>query len=110
MPPIFLKQENVSLVTTRIISMHINRELLERAETLMRDATKSDNIELRETAWQALSALLIQQDRYKDALNTLEQIHKPLSAPDAMRVSVYYAMNDLKKFIDILKELEQLPE
>lgn len=75
----------------------VAHKLLERAETLMRDATKSDNIELRETAWQGLSALLIQQDRYEDALNALEQIHKPLSDPDTMRVSVYYAMNDLKK-------------
>jgi transcriptional regulator with XRE-family HTH domain len=88
-----------------IFMMHISStgsedaaaKLLERAETLMREAAKSDNIQLQETAWQGLSALLMQQERYEDSLNALEQIHKPLSDPDTMKVSVYYAMNDLGK-------------
>lgn len=71
--------------------------LTDRAADLMREASKSDDISIREAAWQGLGALLMQKERYGDALQALEQIHQPVTDPMAMKVSVYLAMGDLDK-------------
>lgn len=71
--------------------------LTDRAAALMREASDSDDTTIRETAWQNLCALLMMKERYEDALQTLEQIHQPVSDPVAMKVSVYLAMGDLEK-------------
>lgn len=71
--------------------------LLERAENLMREAAKSEDIETRESAWHSLSALLMQQERYEDALKALDNIHSSEIEPNKMKVSIYYAMGDYEK-------------
>ena len=71
--------------------------LLNRAEILMRDAAKSDNIQVREEAWHSLSALLMQQKRYEEALKALDSIHSSEIEPNKMKVSIYYAMGDYEK-------------
>ncbi|QAT50423.1 helix-turn-helix domain-containing protein [Caproiciproducens sp. NJN-50] len=71
--------------------------LLSRAETLMRDAAKSDDIQIREEAWHSLSALLMQQERYEDALKALDNIHSSEIEPDQIKVSIYYAMGNYEK-------------
>lgn len=71
--------------------------LLKRAENLIRDAAKSEDIETRESAWHSLSALLMQQERYEDALKALDNIHSSEIEPNQMKVSIYYAMGDYEK-------------
>jgi transcriptional regulator with XRE-family HTH domain len=88
-----------------VFMMHIScarseeeaQRLLEQAEKLMREAAKSEELSIREGALQGLCALLMQQERYEDALKALEQIHQPIMDPMTMKVSVYYAMGDLDK-------------
>lgn len=72
-------------------------QLLARAETLLWEASKSEDAATRDGAFQGLCALLMQRERYEDALKALEQIHQPLSDPLSMKVSVYYAMGDFEK-------------
>lgn len=72
-------------------------ELMDRAIALMQDAAKSNDIEICEAALQGLGAFYLQQERYKDSLNVLDKIHSSVIDPDRMKVSVYYAMGDLKK-------------
>ena len=71
--------------------------LLGRAESLMREASGSENIKIRETALSGLSALLMQQKRYEEALKALDGIHSSEIEPNQMRVSIYYAMGDYEK-------------
>jgi transcriptional regulator with XRE-family HTH domain len=71
--------------------------LLSRAEVLMREATESENIQIREAALQGLSALLTQQERYEEALKALDGIHSSEIEPNQMKVSIYYAMGDYEK-------------
>ena len=71
--------------------------LLSRAEILMREAAKSDDIQIREAALQGLSALLTQQERYEEALKALDGIHRSEIEPNQMKVSIYYAMGDYEK-------------
>lgn len=71
--------------------------LLSRAETLMREAAESDDIQIREAALQGLSALLTQQERYEETLKALDGIHSSEIEPNQMKVSVYYAMGDYEK-------------
>ena len=71
--------------------------LTDRAAALMREASNSDDITIREAAWQNLCALLMMKERYEEALQALEQIHQPVTDPMAMKVSVYLAMDDLDK-------------
>ena len=71
--------------------------LLGRAESLMREASGSENIKIRETALSGLSALLMQQKRYEEALKALDGIHSPEIEPNQMKVSIYYAMGDYEK-------------
>mgnify|MGYP000882725905 CR=1 FL=1 len=72
-------------------------ELIGRAADLIREATKSEDIQIRDAAWLSLSGLLIQQQQYEDALKALEEIHRSAADPEAMKVSVYYAMGNLEK-------------
>lgn len=71
--------------------------LLSRAETLMREAAKSEDIQIREAAWHSLSALLMQQKRYEEALKALDGIHNSEIEPNQMKVSIYYAMGNYEK-------------
>lgn len=71
--------------------------LLSRAEALMREAAKSEDIRIREAAWHSLSALLMQQKRYEEALKALDGIHSSEIEPNQMKVSIYYAMGDYEK-------------
>jgi transcriptional regulator with XRE-family HTH domain len=71
--------------------------LLSRAEVLMREAAESEDITIREAAWHSLSALLMQQKRYEEALKALDGIHSSEIEPNQMKVSIYYAMGDYEK-------------
>lgn len=71
--------------------------LLARSETLMREAAESTDITIREAALHSLSALLTQQERYEEALKTLDSIHSSEIDPNQMKVSIYYAMGDYEK-------------
>jgi len=71
--------------------------LLSRAEALMREAAKSEDIQIREAALHSLSALLMQQKRYEEALKALDGIHNSEIEPNQMKVSIYYAMGDYEK-------------
>lgn len=71
--------------------------LLNRSESLLRKAAESENIKIHETALSGLSALLMQQKRYEEALGALDGIHSPEIEPNQMKVSIYYAMGDYEK-------------
>lgn len=71
--------------------------LLSRAEVLMREAAESEDITIREAALHGLSALLMQQERYEEALKALDGIHSSEIEPNQMKVSIYYAMGDYEK-------------
>ena len=71
--------------------------LLSRAEALMREAAESGDIAVREGALHSLSALLMLQERYKEALEALDGIHSSEIEPNQMKVSIYYAMGDYEK-------------
>ena len=71
--------------------------LLGRAEALTREAAESENIKIHETALSGLSALLMQQKRYEEALKALDGIHSSEIDPNQMKVSIYYAMGDYEK-------------
>lgn len=71
--------------------------LLGRAEALMKKAAESEDITIREAALHSLSALLMQQKRYEEALKALDGIHSSEIEPNKMKVSIYYAMGDYKK-------------
>lgn len=71
--------------------------LLSRSEVLMREAAESADITIREAALHGLSALLMQQERYEEALKALDGIHSSEIEPNQMKVSIYYAMGDYEK-------------
>lgn len=74
-----------------------SNHLLNRAEVLMREAAESEDIQIREAALHSLSALLMQQQRYEEALKVLDGIHSSGIEPNQMKVSIYYAMGDYEK-------------
>lgn len=71
--------------------------LLSRSETLMREAAESGNITIREAALHSLSALLMHQERYEEALRALDGIRSSEIEPNLTKVSIYYAMGDCEK-------------
>ncbi|MVB09659.1 helix-turn-helix protein [Caprobacter fermentans] len=71
--------------------------LISRAEVLMREAVGSEDITIREAALHSLSALLMQQERYEEAIKALDGIHSSEIEPNQMKVSIYYAMGDYEK-------------
>jgi Predicted transcriptional regulators len=79
--------------------------LLNRAEALMQDASESEDIQIREAAWHSLSALLMQQERYEEALKAIDNIHSSKIEPNQMKVSIYYAMGDYEKSKQVAQHL-----
>lgn len=71
--------------------------LISRAEAMLREAAESKDITIREAALQSLSALLVQQERYDEALKALDGIRSSEIDPNQMKVSIYYAMGDYER-------------
>jgi len=71
--------------------------LLARSEALMQEAAENGDVTVREAALHSLSAVLMQQGRYDEALKALDGIHSSEIEPDQLRVSIYYAMGEYEK-------------
>lgn len=72
-------------------------DLRKHAENLIREAAESEDIQICEEAYQSLSALFMQQERYEEALKAINGIHGSEIEPNLMKVSIYYAMGDYEK-------------